>query len=339
MQRFPDIPHALLLAGPRGVGKQQFAERLIAWVLCQQAGEHLAVQSQASDDGASADMFGDMFADEPAATTVQTEKTDVACGHCESCNWLRSGTHPRFLRITADPEGKTDIIKVDDIRKILPFTQQSSQGFRIVLIEQAQNMNISAANALLKTLEEPARQVLIILTSDQPQRLLPTIRSRVQSLAVAQVSTEHAQDYVAQHFPDMATQDAEQLLTVAGAPLLMGDIVQADWYQARHSWLKVWQALRAGQRQAMAASAFWQKNMAFDDAVQLQTLICQDLFALHTDNPPYLSDVDYHVLKPLPSVDALTDLLVALKAFRMDRRQNVQPAILLDMLMQHLSVM
>lgn len=335
---FPDIAHALLIAGSTGTGKHHFAQRLVAWVLCQQSGGMKAAHAmQAENDS----LFGDgggLFADEdvPAPVILQD-----ACGECDSCQWLKSKTHPQLLYVTADPEAKSDIIKVDMIRQILPFTQQSSQGFRVVLIEQAHNMNVSAANALLKTLEEPAKNVLILLTSDQPQRLLPTIRSRVQSVPVSQVSAEQAASYVQSHTQvTLDVDQLKQLLTLAGgAPLKVEDIIQSDWYAARHNWLKVWQALRAGQRNSVAASQFWQKQMAFSDALMLLKTICRDILAYHTNQALLLADVNYDVLTPMPAIDAVEGLLGFITDAQADLRQNVQPAVLFDMLMKHIAVM
>lgn len=335
---FPDVAHALLIAGPRGTGKLHFAQRLIAWVLCQQAGGvKSAVSAQQEDDGLFGASGGGLFGDDELP---MPQAADTACGACDSCNWLKANTHPQFLHVTADPEGKSDIIKVDTIRKILPFTQQSSQGFRVVLIEQAHNMNMSAANALLKTLEEPAKNVLIVLTSDQPQRLLPTIRSRVQSVLVSSVTDAQAYDYVnAQTEIDIAnSSELSQLLTLAGgAPLLVDEIAHASWYAARHNWLKVWQALRAGQRNSVAASQFWQKQLSFSDALQLQQIVCRDLLAKHSEQAVLLQDVNYEVLLPLPEVHHIEQIGQFVSQCHVDMRQNVQPALLFDMLMKQLA--
>lgn len=323
--RFPDIPHALLLAGRKGVGKQQFAAQFIAWVLCERAG--VAKYMNHADAGGLFEQH--LLEVEPRA-----------CGHCESCRWLAAQTHPQFLKIAVDDDSKSDTIKVDAVRTILPFTQQSSQGFRVVYIEQAHKMNVSAANALLKTLEEPAQHVLIILTTDQPQRLLPTIRSRVQALPVSDVLPELAEHYVSACLPEQSAQETKQLLNLAGgAPLLVAELAQTPWYDMRDTWLKVWQALRAGKRQSIAASIYWQKHLSIQNAIRLQEVMCHDVLAVITGSDVmYLEDIDYGVLQPVPSAASMVHLLAVLQEFCIDLRQNVQPAILFDTLMLELRV-
>lgn len=190
-----NLPHALLAAGMAGMGKRAFVWRFVAWLLCHQQASH----------------------------------RQGACGHCESCQWLKSGTHPslQVLPLTSMPldaehdkaqEGakpthkksnsstksakstsKTLVtIKVDDIRALQPFIYQGGQGVRICVLDYAEQMTIAAANALLKTLEEPQAQVHLFLLSDTPSKLLPTIKSRVQQLPLQHVESSMAADYVHQ---------------------------------------------------------------------------------------------------------------------------------------------
>jgi DNA polymerase-3 subunit delta' len=99
-----------------------------------------------------------------------------ACGRCPSCRKLDSGTHPDFLLI--EPDG--GMIKVEHIRRLEEVLSLKSYegGAKAVVVDDAEAMNISAANAFLKTLEEPAPESLIILVSSAPDRLPDTIRSR-----------------------------------------------------------------------------------------------------------------------------------------------------------------
>src|SRR5699024_6493309 len=133
-----------------------------------------------------------------------------ACGDCESCQWLKSGTHPSLQvlptismpmnaathdshaalkgsnksktanTLTSNQATKTAVkglltIKIDDIRALQPFIYQGGQGMRICVLDHAEQMTVAAANALLKTLEEPQAQVHLFLISDSPAKLLPTI--------------------------------------------------------------------------------------------------------------------------------------------------------------------
>ncbi|KKC45651.1 DNA polymerase III subunit delta', partial [Acinetobacter sp. V2] len=130
--RFPNIGHGLLFYGKEGCGKHAFAKHFLAWVLC------LNKQPQG------------------------------ACGECSSCQWLKSDTHPNYVHITTDEENKKQNakIKIEKIRDLLPFVQQTGEGWRVILIEPAEALNLASSNALLKTLEEPGERVVLILLAD-----------------------------------------------------------------------------------------------------------------------------------------------------------------------------
>ena len=117
---------AYLFWGNKGLGQYQFAEKLSAWLLCQNA----------NHDSKNAE-------------------NHEACGQCTSCQWLLAGTHPD--RLILSPEPGSSSIKIDAIRTIRAFSEQKSHGgrCRVIIISPAETMNVSAANALLKILEEP----------------------------------------------------------------------------------------------------------------------------------------------------------------------------------------
>ena len=125
--------------------------------------------------------------------------------------------------ITLQPEGKMALIKVDAVRALVNFTQQTALlgGYRVIVIEQAESMNIAAANALLKTLEEPGAQTLFLLTSAYPDRLLPTIRSRCQVWAMTCQFAE-AKPWLAQQQLPFTPEQAWAL--TGGAPLLIDNL-------------------------------------------------------------------------------------------------------------------
>lgn len=181
---------ALLLAGPRGVGKGALA---LAWA---------------------------------QALLCETPQADgAACGHCPACHWFDTGGHPDFRLITLQEKtGKEGDIKlataieVDQARDAVDFVQLSTYraGFRVVLVNPANSLNLAAANALLKVLEEPPLNTVFVLVSDQPRRLLPTIRSRCTRLNIGlPAEADSAQWLATQQVGDVPT-----LLALAGgAPL------------------------------------------------------------------------------------------------------------------------
>lgn len=308
--QFPNTAHALLFAGLNGTGKHAFVQKLIAWALC-----------------------------------AEKKPAEPACGECQSCQWLKAKTHPNYLQVTVAEDSKSDTIKVEDVRKILPFAQQSSQGTRIVFIEKAERMNVSSANALLKVLEEPPQNVLFLLTSDKPKLLLPTIHSRVQSCQVSKISEEMATAYItalpsyqAYITNSQSNISASQLLAmVGGAPLLIESLMGSAWITQRQTWLKVWQALRAGQRDMITASQYWQQSLTFDEAFQLQLLMCRDLYALHNGLPTIQGDIDFACLNPLPEINHIQKIEKAMYQSQIDIHQNIQTGYLFDELMGLLS--
>ncbi|RMG36493.1 MAG: DNA polymerase III subunit delta', partial [Gammaproteobacteria bacterium] len=124
------FPHALLLSGPQGIGKRQFAHRVAAALVCD--------------------------ATDPAA---------APCGSCRSCRLVRSGTHPDIRWLTPEAEGKA--IRVDAVRSLIDQSSLTTQaqGMRVFIVEPADAMNAAAANALLKTLEEPPASSCLLLVS------------------------------------------------------------------------------------------------------------------------------------------------------------------------------
>jgi DNA polymerase-3 subunit delta' len=113
----------------------------------------------------------------------QRTDIDFSCGHCKSCDLLKSATHPDHLQV--ELSGLT--IGVDQIRAVSKMFEKTAQLSlnQTVIIQHADKMTESAANALLKTLEEPSNNSFIILLVKDQQRLLPTIISRCYHLALA----------------------------------------------------------------------------------------------------------------------------------------------------------
>ncbi|MBI3903978.1 MAG: DNA polymerase III subunit delta' [Nitrosomonadales bacterium] len=207
------LPHAILLKGAQGIGKLDFAMNLAQSLLCEQP--HV--------DG-------------------------MACGACSSCHWFEQETHPDFRLLQPDALSGTEDdderdgskkkkpsrqISVEQVRSLFDFANLSAYrgGHRVVLIHPAEAMNTNAANALLKTLEEPSGKMLIILVSHKPQQLLPTILSRCLSLVVTMPSVEESTAWLQQQ----GMQNPGVMLAQAGfAPLaaahLAEEVTAADEY-------------------------------------------------------------------------------------------------------------
>lgn len=151
------LHHALLFTGPNGVGKHLVAQHLAKQLLCLQ----------------------------PFA--------DAACGYCKSCLLVQAGHHPDLMQLTSESS-----IGVDAVRELSQFMQGTPQqgGARVVLLAQAHKMTEAAANALLKTLEEPGSDSFLLLQTAYEQQLLPTILSRCQRWLIAPVNDQAAQQWL-----------------------------------------------------------------------------------------------------------------------------------------------
>ncbi len=130
------------------------------------------------------------------AASVLCKTGSHPCGLCHSCNLLAADSHPDFHQVA--PEKGSKMITVEQIRTINRFAQESSQlgGYRVITISPAEAMNESAANALLKTLEEPPVDCCFILSVHQVSSLLPTIVSRCRQLHIAQPDQESVVSWV-----------------------------------------------------------------------------------------------------------------------------------------------
>lgn len=189
------LPHALLFTGIAGIGKTQFTESFVRSLLCQ-----------------------------------QITAAGYSCNTCQDCHLVSNKSHPNLSWITAE-----NTIKIDQIREINEFIQQSSlkAGLRIVVIAHADRMNINAANALLKTLEEPSSNAMIILISNQFASLPATILSRCQRILFSPPPSTVGLDFLNTQLPETKL-DLKLLLQLAhGAPLSALQLAQEDFLSIR----------------------------------------------------------------------------------------------------------
>lgn len=156
LQSQDQLPHALLLYGPDGCGGEDLAMAMAQSLLC-------AAGTEAG-----------------------------CCDKCKPCRLLAADAHPDLVAVL--PEEGSQFIKVDAVRSINEFASKTAQqgGRKVVLICPAEAMNVNAANALLKNLEEPTANTVFILVCYDPAGLLPTIRSRCSSWAWGRPADDQA---------------------------------------------------------------------------------------------------------------------------------------------------
>jgi DNA polymerase-3 subunit delta' len=223
------LPHALIIAGPRGVGKATLAFRLARFLMAQSA------------EPASAGLFG--AAPPPRSLALAPDhpvfRRIAAGGHADLIT-VERGRDPR------KKERLRGEIVVEDTRGVASFLRltPAEGGWRIVIVDSADDMNRNAANALLKILEEPPRRSLLMLVSHNPGRLLPTIRSRCRKLTLKPLPDNEVVRLIAHYRPDIASEDARALALLAEGSIGRALELQAsgglDLYR---SLLKLMQAL------------------------------------------------------------------------------------------------
>ncbi len=210
------LPHAWLITGPRGIGKATLAYRFARYVL-----KHSAVGlDQLVDPGASAGLFGDL--PEPGEPAVGSGAGLSVSPNDPVFQRVAALGHADFVAIERQwkDDKKTErktVIPVEDVRQVGGFMSltPAEGGWRIVVVDAADEMNHTAANALLKVLEEPPSRSLLLLVSHSPGRLLPTIRSRCRRLALRPLPDATVQQLLQTYAPDLGAVEAATLMRLA----------------------------------------------------------------------------------------------------------------------------
>ena len=188
-------PHALLLNGQRGIGKWDFARLLAYSLLCVNGG------------------------------------TDLACGRCRGCLLNKAETHPDLLLVFPEQQGK--LIKIDQVRQLQEFISKTSQQghAKVVVMGPVEALNLHASNALLKMLEEPAGDTLLLLVTRALSAVTATIRSRCQLIPMTAPNEQQSLAWLESlQLTSNELNRARQLLTLsAGAPLMVKNMVAGDY--------------------------------------------------------------------------------------------------------------
>jgi DNA polymerase-3 subunit delta' len=208
------LPHAILLQGHQGIGKLAFARSLATALLCESPG--------------------------PA---------NVACGECVGCHWFSGGLHPDYRQIEpeslaenvaeeqeSDKKGGLQIT-VKEVRQLNEFIGISSHrnGPKVIVIHPAEALNISAANALLKNLEEPPPRTHFLLVSHRSHALLPTIKSRCRRLSLPKPDPKGALAWLKSQGVD---EPELGLAQTGNSPLLAAQLERQDYWEPRDNFLQ-----------------------------------------------------------------------------------------------------
>ena len=235
------MPHALLVAGEPGLGKSRFAAALAASLLCEAPGE----------DGR-------------------------ACRRCRSCIQVAAGAHPDLHRLEPEEGGRS--LRIDQVRELAAALALTGQygGWRIGILQPAEAMTLAAANSLLKTLEEPGAETVLILVSAYPGLLPATVRSRCQQLRLAPPDPTAGLEWLWAQ----GLEDAAPLLQAAGgAPYRALELAEPGVRERRRESLEDWLGVVRGRADASEVAARWGREGFEARLVWLQGWI-EDLLRL-----------------------------------------------------------
>ncbi len=223
------LPHAILLTGQQGMGKAVFAGILANMLLCQ-----------------------------------KPSKNHEPCGTCPGCVQLKAGTHPDFYRIEFLVDEKTGKeskeIKIGQIRELTEKLALSSHhgGYKVAVLNPADAMNINASNSLLKTLEEPSDNTVLVLVCTQPARLPATVRSRCQQIRIETPDKDEALRWMtAQGHGETA---ATYLDLALGAPLEALKQAQTESIEARREHFASLVGILEGRVSPLTVAQAWAKD-------------------------------------------------------------------------------
>jgi len=268
------LPHALIVGGVPGLGKFTFVKALAATLLCQQ------------------------------------QVNSNACGQCKSCRLFAANNHPDYKLLQPAEVGKA--ILVDQVRSIQHALATTAQqgGARVVVINGASDLNLNAANALLKQLEEPGDNSYFLLIHQWPKVVLPTVRSRCQLLDITNPTPSQGLSWLQQKLAadKLSTQDTEHLLRLAnGAPLKAIELHTSNAQALRHQMLVELTAILRGKKSPLEVAQIWYKQPLvpmlgwwiewLNDLIKLKM----------TGDTHHVSNLD--IIKLLQAVAARSDIL------------------------------
>ncbi len=197
------VPHAMIFAGPEGIGKATFAYRLARYILARGTGG-----DEAESGGG---LFGEMLPPPPAPTSLDIPRDNL------DFQRIAAASHSDMLVVERQYDEEKQrfkgVVDVDSVRRIQPFMgmKAAQGGWRVVIVDDADMMTEEAQNAILKILEEPPAKALLMLVTHRPGRLLPTIRSRCRFMRFEPPQMADFTRLMRENHPDLTTRELETL--------------------------------------------------------------------------------------------------------------------------------
>lgn len=303
------LPHALLFTGPQQIGKRTLALALAAALTCQAAAK--------------------------------------PCGQCRSCRNIARGSHAdvRTVQVDAGDTSREGVLKIDQIRELQREAALAPMEapYKIFILREIERANLPAANALLKTLEEPPPQVILLLTSARPHSLLPTIISRCQVLPLRPLPLDQVVHALMKRW-GAEPQQANLLARLSAGRL--GWAVQRltdgrAWEERAHRLADIRALATQGRLDRLAYAELLSRTPStVQPTLLLWTAWWRDLLLIQQGCPDYVSNID--------QVDDLIQqamrfnpvqvrgFLARLQAAPVQLNQNVNTRLLLEALLLHM---
>ncbi len=251
------LPHALLVSGVKGLAKNSFAQHIVASVLC-----------------------------------LNRRDDQSSCGHCHSCQLLNAGSHPDHIEIRPEETGKQ--IKIDQIRNLRDKQQltPSVSKWKTIIISPADNMNVSSSNSLLKLLEEPQHNTVLILVTGCPEKLPITVKSRCQNYHLASPTSDQAFEWLTNSAVNKVDSEtlAKLLQLAKGAPLAVIDMLNGNMAEQYLQVEADFKLILQNSANPIALTATWLKYDLVTVLNQLQYMIRERMIKSFVNSPEITVD-------------------------------------------------
>lgn len=299
------LPHALLMAGPAGLGKLEFARLLANSLVCEHPDDH-----------------------------------NMPCGNCRQCKLVQAGNHPDLREVC--PEESSKAIKIDPIRMLVSqsILSVAETRYRVFIVDPAESMTKGAANSLLKTLEEPVQRTLLILVTANPGRLPPTIRSRCQHVSFSIPERQQALDWLTEKNGLDPSRASDLLHLAKGGPLLARQMAEGDELQHYQQRLGAFLGLAGKQANPVAVAAEWHKQHELKVLLDYMKRWLMDIIRFANgaklfDNQASTPVGDLKTLANRLDLAAVYKLLDSLFATERRMTNNINPQLALEQLLLH----
>lgn len=307
------LSHAYLFYGPKSIGKKTLVKKFILNLMC--------------------------YSSDP-------NKSNIPCEECDQCRQIKKNIHPDVTWIKKENDKKD--ITVEQIRELQDKLAVHSffKNYKIAVIENVEQMNLASANALLKTLEEPTKKTILILTSQNVNKIPKTVLSRVQKIKLLPVSTKEIFDHLIKH--ELTREHANHLANLAagrpGRALIF--LYNKDLWQVYLDQVKNFfslantsriNKLKFAEKFLAGKETLVQKVEMITPVLNLWQLIIRDLFLHKVEQDDKIINITANeMISKIDSKYSLIDLINLQKYINITKyylQKNVNPRLALENLL------